>query len=173
MDASRAGFLEMRLFGEAKSISGHQTLQLMRRPYGVKGSVYVVTLPTFQRCLKDGPDAAERQPGSRCGAYTLGTASPRVYTGPGVRFFYLTEDDDEDLLTDEDAISQDEKEVFSSSWSGSNEGGEFPNLHEPKEKKVQSTKGSGYQSGSVPRRPQRKKERLKAESLSKIKGEAK
>ena len=37
-DASRAGLLEMRPFGEAKSISGHQTLQLMRRPYGVKGS---------------------------------------------------------------------------------------------------------------------------------------
>lgn len=32
--------------------------------YGVKGSVYVVTLPAFQRCLKDGPDAAERRPGS-------------------------------------------------------------------------------------------------------------
>lgn len=63
-DASRAGLLEMRPFGEAKSISGHQTLQLMRRPYGVKGSVYVVTLPAFQRCLKDGPDAAERRPGS-------------------------------------------------------------------------------------------------------------
>lgn len=63
-DASRAGLLEMRPFGEAKSISGHQTLQLMRRPYGVKGSVYVVTLPAFQRCLEDGPDAAERQPGS-------------------------------------------------------------------------------------------------------------
>ena len=56
-DASRAGLLEMRPFGEAKSISGHQTLQLMRRPYGVKGSVYVVTLPAFQRCLEDGPDA--------------------------------------------------------------------------------------------------------------------
>ena len=56
----------MRPFGEAKSISGHQTLQLMRRPYGVKGSVYVVTLPAFQRCLEDGPDAAERQPGSGC-----------------------------------------------------------------------------------------------------------
>ncbi|KAG9141512.1 hypothetical protein Leryth_025494 [Lithospermum erythrorhizon] len=54
----------MRPFGEAKSISGHQTLQLMRRPYGVKGSVYVVTLPAFQRCLEDGPDAAERQPGA-------------------------------------------------------------------------------------------------------------
>lgn len=63
-DASRAGLLEMRPFGEAKSISGHQTLQLMRRPYEVKGSVYVVTLPAFQRCLEDGPDAAERQPGS-------------------------------------------------------------------------------------------------------------
>ncbi|KAG8635673.1 hypothetical protein MANES_16G058078v8 [Manihot esculenta] len=34
----------------------------MRGPYGVKGSVYVVTLPAFQRCLEDGPDAAERQP---------------------------------------------------------------------------------------------------------------
>ncbi|KAF3685159.1 hypothetical protein FXO37_00901 [Capsicum annuum] len=47
-DASRVGFLEMRLFGEAKSISGHQTLQLMRRTYGVKGSVYIVTLPAFK-----------------------------------------------------------------------------------------------------------------------------
>ncbi|KAK4381869.1 hypothetical protein Sango_2927400 [Sesamum angolense] len=54
----------MRPFGKAKSISGHQTLQLMKRPYGVKGSVYVVTLPAFQRCLEDGPDAAERRPGS-------------------------------------------------------------------------------------------------------------
>lgn len=60
-DASRAGLLEMRPFGKAKSISGHQTLQLMKRPYG---SVYVVTLPAFQRCLEDGPDAAERRPGS-------------------------------------------------------------------------------------------------------------
>lgn len=51
----------MRPFGKAKSISGHQTLQLMKRPYG---SVYVVTLPAFQRCLEDGPDAAERRPGS-------------------------------------------------------------------------------------------------------------
>ena len=51
--ASRA--LEMRPFGEAKSISGHQTLQLRKRPYGVKGSVYVVTLPAFKRYLKDGP----------------------------------------------------------------------------------------------------------------------
>nr|GEZ75567.1 hypothetical protein [Tanacetum cinerariifolium] len=32
--------------------------------YGVKGSVYVVTLPAFQRCLEDGPNAAERRPGS-------------------------------------------------------------------------------------------------------------
>nr|GMD57468.1 uncharacterized mitochondrial protein AtMg00660-like [Ipomoea batatas] len=54
----------MRPFGEANSISGHQTLQLMRRPYGVKVSVYVVTLPAFQRCLEDGPDAAERRPRS-------------------------------------------------------------------------------------------------------------
>lgn len=64
-DASRAGLIEMRPFDEAKSILGHQTLQLMRRPYGVRGSVYVVTLPAFKRCLEDGPeDAAERQPGS-------------------------------------------------------------------------------------------------------------
>nr|GMD52916.1 orf145 [Ipomoea batatas] len=64
-DVSRAGLLEMRPFGEAKSISGHQTLQLMRRSYGVKVSVYVVTLPAFQRCLEDGPDAAERRPRER------------------------------------------------------------------------------------------------------------
>ncbi|GJY12317.1 cytochrome c oxidase subunit 2 [Tanacetum coccineum] len=32
--------------------------------YGVKGSVYVVTLPAFQRCLEDGPDVAERRPES-------------------------------------------------------------------------------------------------------------
>ncbi|KAI3776158.1 hypothetical protein L1987_45927 [Smallanthus sonchifolius] len=32
--------------------------------YGVKGSVYVVTLPAFLRCLEDGPDAAERRPRS-------------------------------------------------------------------------------------------------------------
>ena len=53
-------------------------------------------------------------------------------------------------------MSQDESEVFCSSWSGSSEGGEFPNLREPKEKRVQSTKGSGSQSGSVPRRPFRR-----------------
>ena len=35
-DASRAGLLEMRPFGEAKSISGHQTLQLMRRTEAMK-----------------------------------------------------------------------------------------------------------------------------------------
>ena len=33
---------------------------MRRLYYGVKGSVYVVTLPAFQRCLEDGPDAAER-----------------------------------------------------------------------------------------------------------------
>lgn len=59
--------------------------------------------------------------------------------------FSLTEDDDEDLLTDEDAMSQDEEEVLSSSWSGSSEGGEFPNLREPKEKRVQAS-GSPDQS---------------------------
>ncbi|KAJ8434175.1 hypothetical protein Cgig2_025315 [Carnegiea gigantea] len=62
--ASRAGLDEMRPFDEAKSISGHQTLQLMRRPYGVRVSVYVVTLPAFLLCLEDGPDAAERRPRS-------------------------------------------------------------------------------------------------------------
>jgi hypothetical protein len=46
----------MRPFGEAKSISGHQTLQLRKRPYGVKGSMYVVTLPALQRCLENGPE---------------------------------------------------------------------------------------------------------------------
>nr|VDD24140.1 unnamed protein product [Brassica rapa] len=57
----------MRPFGEAKFLSGHQTLQLMRKKalWGKGKSVYVVTLPAFQRCLEDGPDAAERQPGSR------------------------------------------------------------------------------------------------------------
>lgn len=29
-----------------------------------RGSVYLVTLPAFQRCLEDGPEAAERGPGS-------------------------------------------------------------------------------------------------------------
>ncbi|CAN7135860.1 unnamed protein product [Brassica rapa subsp. narinosa] len=57
----------MRPFGEATFLSGHQTLQLMRKKalWGKGKSVYVVTLPAFQRCLEDGPDAAERQPGSR------------------------------------------------------------------------------------------------------------
>ncbi|KVH89089.1 hypothetical protein Ccrd_008923 [Cynara cardunculus var. scolymus] len=32
--------------------------------YGLKGSVYVITLPAFQRCLEDGPDATEQRPGS-------------------------------------------------------------------------------------------------------------
>jgi len=65
-DASRAGLPEMRPFGEAKFLSGHQTLQLMRKKalWGKGKSVYVVTLPAFQRCLEDGPDAAERGPGS-------------------------------------------------------------------------------------------------------------
>jgi len=43
---------------------GPPTLQLRKRPYGVKGSMYVVTLPALQRCLEDGPDAAERRPRS-------------------------------------------------------------------------------------------------------------
>lgn len=53
------------------------------------------------------------------------------------------------------SVSSDEEEVLSSSWSGSSEGGEFRILREPKEKRVQSTKGSGCQSGSVPRRPRK------------------
>ncbi|KAI3666591.1 hypothetical protein L1987_88884 [Smallanthus sonchifolius] len=47
--------------------------------YGVKGSVYVVTLPAFQRCLEDGPDAAERRPGS--GFPTGGGAGRRPSQG--------------------------------------------------------------------------------------------
>jgi len=57
--ASRA--LEMRPFGEAKSISGHQTLQLMRRTG--EACTLSHSLPS-RRCLEDGPDAAERRPGS-------------------------------------------------------------------------------------------------------------
>ncbi|KAJ4971628.1 hypothetical protein NE237_004727 [Protea cynaroides] len=38
-DASRAGLDEMRPFGEAKSISGHQTLQLMRRAIGIQAEL--------------------------------------------------------------------------------------------------------------------------------------
>lgn len=60
-DALRAGLVKMRLFGEAKLILGHQAFQLMRRPCGVKGSVYVITLPAFQRYLENGPDIVERQ----------------------------------------------------------------------------------------------------------------
>uniref|UniRef100_A0ACD5UNV9 Uncharacterized protein n=1 Tax=Avena sativa TaxID=4498 RepID=A0ACD5UNV9_AVESA len=77
----------MRPFGEAKSISGHQTLQVRKRPYGVKGSVYVVTLLALQRCLEDGPDAAERRPGSgfpRAGDRrrpSRGTSRPTGNTG--------------------------------------------------------------------------------------------
>ncbi|PVH47763.1 hypothetical protein PAHAL_4G145100 [Panicum hallii] len=33
-------------------------------PYGVKGSMYVVTLSALQRCLEDRPDTAERRPRS-------------------------------------------------------------------------------------------------------------
>uniref|UniRef100_A0ACD6A038 Uncharacterized protein n=1 Tax=Avena sativa TaxID=4498 RepID=A0ACD6A038_AVESA len=54
----------MRAFGEAKSILGHQTLQLRKRPCEEMGSVYFVTLATLQRCLEDGRDAAERRPES-------------------------------------------------------------------------------------------------------------
>nr|QHR88802.1 hypothetical protein Q903MT_gene2818 [Picea sitchensis] len=43
--------------GEAKSISGHQTLQPEKR-------TYVVTLPAFQRCLDRGQARRSRATGS-------------------------------------------------------------------------------------------------------------
>nr|GFA90013.1 ribosomal protein S10 [Tanacetum cinerariifolium] len=43
---------------------GNMKLESLALWYGVKGSVYVVTLPAFQRFLEDGPDAAERRPES-------------------------------------------------------------------------------------------------------------
>ncbi|PHT35869.1 hypothetical protein CQW23_23569 [Capsicum baccatum] len=61
--ASRIDELEEMSIGNHiwKPILGHQTLQLMRRPYGVKESMYFVTLPAFQRFLQDGLDTAERR----------------------------------------------------------------------------------------------------------------
>ncbi|KAI5638307.1 hypothetical protein M9H77_23691 [Catharanthus roseus] len=76
-DASRAGLLEMRPFGEAKSISGHQTLQLIRRPCGVKGSVYVVTLPAFQSDTRE--QIPHRQEDRR--RPSQGTSRPTGNTG--------------------------------------------------------------------------------------------
>ncbi|KAG5598908.1 hypothetical protein H5410_030278 [Solanum commersonii] len=74
----------MRLFGEAKSILGHQTLQLMRRPYGVKGSVYVVTLSAFQRYLEgraEGGGQGRRVPQLERGRRrpSQGTSRPRQH----------------------------------------------------------------------------------------------
>ncbi|CAN6447132.1 unnamed protein product [Victoria cruziana] len=61
-DASRAGLLEMRPFGEANQVNfGPPNPATDEKG---RGSVYIVTLPAFQRCLEDGPDAVERRPGS-------------------------------------------------------------------------------------------------------------
>lgn len=46
------------------------------------------------------------------------------------------EDNNEDSLTDDDIMSQDEEESFSSCWSRSSEKGVFLKLHEPKEKRL-------------------------------------
>ncbi|GJV91604.1 hypothetical protein Tco_1539417 [Tanacetum coccineum] len=46
------------------SLHVHQWKIKTNRALRVKGSVYVVTVPSFQRCLEDRPDAAERRPGS-------------------------------------------------------------------------------------------------------------
>lgn len=46
--------------GEAKSISGHQTLQLIRRPYGQREACTLSHSLPSRRCLEGGPDAAER-----------------------------------------------------------------------------------------------------------------
>ncbi|KAK2350531.1 RNA polymerase beta' subunit [Trifolium repens] len=131
-------------------MQGHPVL-LNRAPT----TLHRLGILAFQPVLVEGR-ATQRLTGKKEGEVHLDS-----YNGQGAWrpwSFSLTEDDDEDLLNDEDAMSQDEEEVLSSSWSGSCEGGEFPNLREPKEKRVQSTKGSGYQSGSVPRRPQRKRQ---------------
>lgn len=60
--ASRASRDE---FGKAAVNFGppNPATELIRRPYGVKGSVLSHSLPSFW-CLEDGPDAAERRPGS-------------------------------------------------------------------------------------------------------------
>ena len=64
-DASRAGLTEMRpFFWQSQVNFGPPNPATDEKALWSKGSVYVVTLPAFQRCLEDGPDAAERQPGS-------------------------------------------------------------------------------------------------------------
>ena len=64
-DASRAGLLEMRPFGEAKSISGHQTLQLMRRPMEwSKGKRVRCHTPCLQKVPKGRAIRRKRRPGS-------------------------------------------------------------------------------------------------------------
>jgi hypothetical protein len=63
-DASRAGLFEMRIYlllGRSQVHFGQPNPATDEKD---RGSVYVVTLPAFQRCLEDGPDAAERRPGS-------------------------------------------------------------------------------------------------------------
>ncbi|CAJ1937621.1 unnamed protein product [Sphenostylis stenocarpa] len=64
-DASRAGLLEMRPFGEAKSISGHQTLQLMRRPMEwSKGKRVRCHTPCLQKVPRGRAIRRKRRPGS-------------------------------------------------------------------------------------------------------------
>lgn len=72
--------------------------------------------------------------------------------------FSLTEDDDEDLLTDEDAMSQDEEEVLSSSWSGSSEGGEFPLIARDKENGISSGKAVTVRERQVVRSRKHRKQ---------------
>ena len=45
-------------FWQSQVNFGPPTPATDEKAHGVKGSVYVVTLPAFQRCLEDGPDAA-------------------------------------------------------------------------------------------------------------------
>lgn len=64
-DASRAGLLEMRPFGEAKSILGHQTLQLMRRPMEwSKGKRVRCHTPCLQKVPRGRAIRRKRRPGS-------------------------------------------------------------------------------------------------------------
>ena len=65
-DASRAGLQRDEAFWRSQVNFGPPNPATDEKALwrGVKGLVYVVTLPAFQRCLEDGPDAAERGLGS-------------------------------------------------------------------------------------------------------------
>lgn len=89
-DASRAGLLEMRPFGKAKSISGHQTLQLMRRPMEwSKGKRVRCHTPCLQKVPKGRAIRRKRRPGSGFptgrgtgdGRPSRGTSRPTGKTG--------------------------------------------------------------------------------------------